>query len=141
MENELKNMTKQELVQQLVMLKKSSQKLESSIAKKDQDIARKDQDIAKKEDDVAQLKITIANLQRMLYGTKKERFISENKEQLALLFEEFASEEALADETPVKEKSATSAKSHPSTQVEINYLKTFQLLKKSSSQRMLLRIW
>ena len=40
----------------------------------------------------------------MLHGTKRERFISENKEQLVLSFEEFASQEALEDETPVKEK-------------------------------------
>jgi len=40
----------------------------------------------------------------MLFGSKKERFINENKDQLALSFEEFASQEALVDETPVKEK-------------------------------------
>jgi transposase len=111
MENELENMTKQELIKQLLQLKKSNQKLESSNQKlessnqKQEDvIAKKDQDIAKKEDDIARLNILVANLQRMLFGSKKERFISENKEQLALLFEEFASQEALEDETPVKEK-------------------------------------
>ena len=83
MENELENMTKQELIDQLLQLKKSNQKLESSNQHKD---------------------LIIVNLQRMLFGSKKERFISENKEQLALLFEEFASQEALEDETPVKEK-------------------------------------
>jgi len=83
MENELENMTKQELIKQLLQLKKSNQKLESSNQHKD---------------------LIIVNLQRMLFGSKKERFISENKEQLALLFEEFASQEALEDETPVKEK-------------------------------------
>lgn len=40
----------------------------------------------------------------MLFGSKKERFINEDKNQLTLSFEEFASEEALEDETPVKEK-------------------------------------
>lgn len=97
MENELENMTKQELIKQLLQLKKSNQKQEDVIAKKE-DV------IAKKEDDIARLNILVANLQRMLFGSKKERFISENKEQLALLFEEFASQEALEDETPVKEK-------------------------------------
>lgn len=104
-------MTKQELIKQLLQLKKSNQKQEvviakkdQDIAKKDQDIAKKDQDIAKKEDDIARLNILVANLQRMLFGSKKERFISESKEQLAILFEEFASQEALEDDTPVKEK-------------------------------------
>ena len=97
-------MTKQELIKQLLQLKKSNQKLESSNQKQEDVIAKKDQDIAKKEDDIARLNILVANLQRMLFGSKKERFISENKEQLALLFEEFASQEALEDETPVKEK-------------------------------------
>lgn len=97
MENELENMTKQELIKQLLQLEKSNQKLESS-NQKQEDV------IAKKEDDIARLNILVANLQRMLFGSKKERFISENKEQLAFLFEEFASQEALEDETPVKEK-------------------------------------
>jgi transposase len=111
MENELENMTKQELIKQLLQLKKSNQKQEDVITKKedvitkkDDVIAKKEDVIAKKEDDIARLNILVANLQRMLFGSKKERFISENKEQLALLFEEFASQEALEDETPVKEK-------------------------------------
>jgi len=83
METELENMTKQELIQQLLLLKKSNQKLESSNQHKD---------------------LIIINLQRMLFGSKKERFIAEDRVQLALSFEEFACEEALADETPVKEK-------------------------------------
>ena len=128
MENELENMTKQELIQQLVMLKKSSQKLESSIAKKDQDIA-------KKEDDIARLNIVVANLQRMLFGSKRERFVNEDVAQLLLSFEEFASQETLEDETPVKEKITYERENHLSTRVEINYLKIFQLLKKSLNQR------
>ena len=90
MENELENMTKQELIEQFLQLKKSNQKQESVIAKK--------------EDDIARLNIIVVNLQRMLFGEKKERFISENKEQLKFIFDEFASQEALEDETPVKEK-------------------------------------
>ncbi|PKR81287.1 hypothetical protein CW751_05560 [Brumimicrobium salinarum] len=111
MENELENMSKQELIEQLLTLQKSNQKLESSNQKLESSNQKldfvnqkKDQDIAKKEDDIARLNIIVANLQRMLFGSKKERFINENKDQLALSFEEFASQEALADETPVKEK-------------------------------------
>ncbi len=104
MENALENMTKQELVQQLMVLKKSNQKLESSNQKLESSNQKKDDEITKKSDDIARLNVIVANLQRMLFGSKKERFISENKEQLTLSFEEFASEEALADETPVKEK-------------------------------------
>ncbi len=104
MENELENMTKQELIKQLLQLEKSNQKLESSNQKLESSNQKQEDVIAKKEDDIARLNILVANLQRMLFGSKKERFISENKEQLAFLFEEFASQEALEDETPVKEK-------------------------------------
>lgn len=97
MENELENMTKQELIQQLLLLKESNQKLETSNQKKDNDIA-------KKSDDIARLNIIVANLQRMLFGSKRERFVAEDVAQLLLSFEEFASEEALTDKTPVKEK-------------------------------------
>lgn len=83
MENELENMTKQQLIEQLLSLKKSNQELESSNQYQ---------------------ALIIANLQRMLFGSKKERFISENKNQLIMLFEEFTSQESLEDETPVKEK-------------------------------------
>jgi hypothetical protein len=72
MENELENMTKQQLIEQLLSLKKSNQELESSNQYQ---------------------ALIIANLQRMLFGSKKERFISENKNQLIMLFEEFASQE------------------------------------------------
>src|SRR5690554_7619776 len=79
-------MSKQELIDQLLLLKKSNQKLESSNQKLEFVNQKKDQDIAKKEDDIARLNIIVANLQRMLFGSKKERFINENKDQLALSF-------------------------------------------------------
>src|SRR5690554_338976 len=93
-------MTKQELIDQLLLVKKSNQKLESSNQKLESSNQKlessnqkldfvnqkKDQDIAKKEDDIARLNIIVANLQRMLFGSKKERFINENKDQLALSF-------------------------------------------------------
>ncbi len=114
----MENMTKQELIQALLLLRKSNQKLEVSIqakdeviakkdeviAKKDECIAKKDECIAEKEEDVARLNLIVANLQRMLFGTKKERFLAQNENQLTLEFEEFASEDAKADTTPVKEK-------------------------------------
>jgi hypothetical protein len=83
MKKELENMTKQELIHQLLTLQTSNQKLETSNQRKD---------------------LIIANLQRMLFGSKKERFIGEDKAQLLFSFEEFASEEAANDQTPVKEK-------------------------------------
>lgn len=125
MENKLENMTKQELIDQLLLLKKSNQKKDKvilskdkiilnkdkdivkrdkDIVKRDKDIIKRDKDILNKEDNIERLNIIVANLQRMLFGSKKERFINENKDQLALSFEEFASKEALVDETPVKEK-------------------------------------
>ena len=90
-------MSKQELIKQLLTLKKSNQK-------KDKVLAKKEDDIAKKEVDIARLHILVANLQRMLFGSKKERFISGDKAQLLFSFEEFASQEDLNDQTPVKEK-------------------------------------
>ena len=85
MENELENMTKQQLIEQLLLLKKSNLELESSNQKL--------------ESSNQYQSLIIANLQRMLFGSKKERFISENKNQLTILFEEFASQEVLEDET------------------------------------------
>ncbi len=90
-------MTKQELIKQLLLLKNSNQKLESSNQKLESSHQKKD-------DDIARLNLIVANLQRMLFGSKKERFIAEDKTQLLLSFEEFASEETLKDNTPVKEK-------------------------------------
>ena len=90
MENELEKLSKQELIRQFLMLKKFNEKLESSIQIKDEDIAKKD--------------FIIANLNRMLFGSKKERFIAIDKAQLLLTFEEFATDELLNDATPVKQK-------------------------------------
>jgi len=97
MENELENMTKQQLIEQLLLLKKSNLELESS----NQKLESSNQKLESSNQYQA---LIIANLQRMLFGSKKERFISENKNQLTILFEEFASQEVLEDETPVKEK-------------------------------------
>jgi hypothetical protein len=72
------------------MLQKSKQQLESKSQKQDDEIIRKD--------------LITTNLQRMLFGSKKERFIAEDKAQLLFSFEEFASTEDLNDQTPVKEK-------------------------------------
>jgi transposase len=111
MENELENLSKQELINQLLAFHKSNQKKDQDITRKDKDIARKDQDIARKDQyiarkdqDIAHKKLIIANLQRMLFGSKKERFIASDVAQLFISFEEYASEETLADTTPVKEK-------------------------------------
>ncbi len=104
MEIAMENMTKQELIQKLLLLKNSNQKLETSNQKLEVSNLAKDKVIAKKEEDVARLNLIVANLQRMLFGSKKERFIAVDKAQLQLSFEDFASEEVLQDETPVKEK-------------------------------------
>jgi hypothetical protein len=50
------------------------------------------------------MNLIIANLQRILFRSKKERFISEDQAQLLFSFEEFGSAEDLNDQTPVKEK-------------------------------------
>lgn len=97
MEMELENITKQELIKQFLFLYESNQRLESSNQKLEAINLTK-------EDEIARLNILVKNLQRMLFGSKKERFIAENEEQLLSEFEEFASEETLNDQTPVKEK-------------------------------------
>ena len=89
MKNELENRSKKELIVQLLALQKSNQQLESSNQQLESSNQHKD--------------LIIINLQRMLFGSKKERFITEDIGQLVLSFEEFASAEALADQTPVKE--------------------------------------
>jgi transposase len=111
MKIELENMSKTELIQQLLVLKSSNgklessnQKLESSNQKLESSNQKKEDEIAKKENDIARLNLIVANLQRMLFGVKKERFIASDASQLIVPFEEFASEEALLDITPVKEK-------------------------------------
>jgi transposase len=111
MEIELENMSKTELIQQLLVLKSSNgklessnQKLESSNQKLESSNQKKEDEIAKKENDIARLNLIVANLQRMLFGAKKERFIAPDATQLIVPFEEFACEEALLDATPVKEK-------------------------------------
>ncbi len=83
MENELEKLSKKELIQRLFMLETSNQKLEISNQHKD---------------------LIIANLQRMLFGSKKERFETSEGPMLALLFPELASKEEQQDQTPVKEK-------------------------------------
>jgi transposase len=146
METSMEKMTKQELIQELLLLKKSNenlavsnqklevsnqklavsnqnlavsnQKLEVSnqkLAVSNQNLAvsnqkfevsskAKDKVIAIKEEEVARLNLIVANLQRMLFGSKKERFIAVNTAQLQISFEDFATAEVLQDETPVKEK-------------------------------------
>ena len=93
----MENRTKQELIQQLLTIQKSNLKLESSNQKLESSNL-------KKEEDIVRLNLIVANLQRMLFGSKKERFIVEDTAQTQIAFEEFASEEALTDETPVKQK-------------------------------------
>lgn len=99
MEKELESLSKQELIQQLLTLQISSKKLEASNQKLEASHEEKTEEIT-------HLKIRVANLERMLYGTKRERFIAVDKAQLTLGFEEYASEETLNDQTPVKEKIA-----------------------------------
>ncbi len=104
MENELENVTKQELIEQLLLLQKSIQQLESSNHKLESSNHLLELSGQKKDQDIAHKDLIIANLQRMLFGSKKERFIVQDQAQLLLTFEEFASQEALNDQTPVKEK-------------------------------------
>ena len=118
MKNGLESMSKNELIEQLLAFKESTQELDKFIQglaainlEKDQIItqqekviAKNEQEIAKKEQDIARLNLIVANLQRMLFGSKRERFVAQNSAQLTITFEEFASQEEQNDTTPVKEK-------------------------------------
>jgi transposase len=104
MEIEFENMTKTELIQQLLALKSSHKELESSHKEKEDEIAKKEKEIAQKQENIDRLNIIVAHLQRMLFGSKKERFLSVDSAQLKVPFEECATEEMLSDTTPVKEK-------------------------------------
>ncbi len=106
-------MIKQQLIEQFLSLKKSNLELSN------QELESSNQKLESSNQYQASI---ISNLQRMLFGSKTELFISENKNQLILLFEEFTSQEFLEDETLAKEKLPMSL---PSMLVEINYLKTF----------------
>jgi transposase len=133
MKNVLENMSKQELITQLLMIQKSNQELTTfnqKLATSNQELVTSNQKLVtsnqklttsnqqleacnqklelsnvRKEENITRLSLIIANLQRMLFGSKKERFIASDSDsgQLKFEFEEFASEEVLKDQTPVKE--------------------------------------
>jgi transposase len=104
MENGLDNISKQELIERLLAFEKSNQNLEVSNLEKERVITQQEKVITKKEEDIARLNLLVANLQRMLFGSKKERFIAKDTAQLTIPFEEFASQQEQEDTTPVKEK-------------------------------------
>jgi len=97
-----KAITKQEKA--ITKQEKAITKQEKAIIKKEEVITQQEKVITQKEDDIARLNLIVANLQRMLFGSKKERFIAKDAAQLTIPFEEFASQQEQQDATPVKEK-------------------------------------
>lgn len=104
MENELENLSKKELMQQLLLLQKSNRRLQKSNKHLESSSQRLETITQKQDEEIIRKNLIIANLQRMLFGSKKERFIAQDKTQLLFAFEEFASQEEQTEQAPVKEK-------------------------------------
>jgi len=112
MKNALESMSKQELMEALLNLQKSNQQLESS----NQQLESSNQQleslstiqnvkIAEKEDKIARLEIQVANLNRMLFGSKRERFVADLA-QLSFDFD-YLNVEELSEVEPLEKETIT----------------------------------
>jgi len=72
------------------------------IQKKDEQLAKTENQVVAEQYEVMRLNSIIAKLRRMLFGSKRERFIGDSG-QGVLPFEEYATEEEKKDDTPIKE--------------------------------------
>lgn len=117
MEKGLEKLSKEELLQ-VVLESKSRLKNQVEKDQKEKKKHQKEKEKYQKEkekhqEEVAWLRFQLAQLQRMLFGTKSERFEKSDVDtsQLAL-FDEYASEQEKQDETPVKETITYERKKH-----------------------------
>jgi transposase len=86
MKTALENLSKLELIT-LIMSKEQAMESQGQVLKsKEENIQKQEQVIEQKQADIAYYKAQIAQLQRMLFGQKRERFESESK-QIPLPFE------------------------------------------------------
>src|SRR5687767_557696 len=91
MEQILENLTKEQLISLL----------------KEQDVALKEQDVVLRENEIKinKQKLFIDKLRRMLFGSKRERFIKDiiDPDQLDISFEDLALKDVNTTDKPVKE--------------------------------------
>ena len=109
MDSALEQLSKQELIALLQEQKRAFQQQQALLHQKDltihqKDLAlhRQDTTIAQKQEKVDYLQLQVAQLQRMLFGQKRERFLSDSS-QLPLPFET-PQEQALQQEEKLVEK-------------------------------------
>lgn len=86
MSNNLQTLTKSELIQRLSVADLMAQKHVVEVAKLQQKVLEKEQELTRKEQNEQWLKMKIAQLQRLLFGQKRERFEG-NPNQASLPFE------------------------------------------------------
>jgi len=110
MELDLENISKKELLALLLTKQEESNihihridEQEVKLQKLAEKIEKQEEQEARFKSELAYKNHIIANLRRMLFGQKRERFKTEDSSQMKLPFEEYATEEEKADETPVKE--------------------------------------
>lgn len=125
MKTDLEKLSKNELIQKVLDAESRAKKQEQSFQKQEQNFQKKEQRfqkqeqkqqqiIQKQEQNAEWLIYLIKQLQRMLFGSKRERFEAD-KNQMKIEFAEYASETKKQDEAPVKEKityERTKAKKH-----------------------------
>lgn len=89
MDLDLENTSKEEIVQLFLAEQERS--------------AEQQKSLRKSESKVQDLEFQVEKLKRMIFGSKRERFEKGDPNQVAIPFEEYATEEEKKDETPVKE--------------------------------------
>lgn len=100
MQNILENMSKEELIE--------------TIRQKDIDAKKHEQLLQIKEDKIGDLQFQISQLQRLLFGAKRERFISQTDDkQLKLPFETEQQPEPIAEKEKVAYERTKPRKNHP----------------------------
>lgn len=100
MELDLENISKEELFDLLLTKQVES---DTYIHRIDEQERKIEEQEARFKSEIARKNYIIDNLTRMLFGQKRERFEAVDTQQLKLPFEEYATQEEKADETPVKE--------------------------------------
>jgi len=104
---DLEKLPKKQLIQMILDAESRAKRQEKQVQEQETHFQKQkeknQQIIQEKEQDVMWLKHQVAQLQRMLFGSKSERFEGD-KSQMKIEFDGYASEQEKQDETPVKEK-------------------------------------
>ncbi len=112
MDQALENLSKEQLISLLKEMESQISKQEFQISKQEvqvtkyeNEVAKYENEVAKYENEVVNLKILVDKLNRILFGSKKEKFIKEpvDSSQLSLSFGELAQKDSSATDQTVKE--------------------------------------